>query len=112
MTVPKHLTDKETGEPLPLRRYLESKYFTSQAYEDAGIAITDLSSEDILEAVREFWELLQGERTPDDCNAQLQQRFWDMFLSHPSYLDGHDWKHPGSVVGSHWLASQKDTFFE
>lgn len=112
MSLPKHLSSKANGKPLPLSSYIEANFYFSEDYEKAGIVITDLTPEEILEAGREFWEIFLEGKSRDLEQERLQARFWETFLAHPSYQTAHNWKHPDSAVGSNWLASQKDGFFD
>lgn len=109
--VSKHLIWSKSGESLSLRQYLENSYLHTQEYTEAGIEIVDLSSEEILEAVQEFWQRIQGTWEDDEDDILCQQQFWIIFKAWPEFSKYHGWIHPESRVGAAWLRSQGEVFF-
>lgn len=112
ITAPKHLIWSKHKETLSLRQYLENGYHQTQKYTEAGIEIVDLDSEEILEAVQEFWHRIQGNWHVDKEDIYRQRRFWQIFRTWADYDKSHGWVHPNSFVGTHFLKNIGAAFFE
>jgi len=82
--------------------------------ESFGVELIDLSPDEVLEAVKEFWGRIQGTWIESKEDRILQERFWELFLDYNDKApDGHfhGWKHPDARIGSAWLLSQEKDFF-
>ncbi len=110
MWVPKFLTWRSSGQGLSLCEYLEHPYGKSAQYEIAGIEFTDLSSDEILSAVQEFWLrfLKTWHERPGDI--LLQERFWEVFSGWNDFALRHFTINPKSRVGTDWLRNTGTTF--
>lgn len=110
VTVPKHLVWRQTYKPLTLREHLKHSYMETSQYNESGIDIIDLSSDEILLAVQEAWLALQDNWVESNGNAARQARFWQILRSDPQFDSLHGWIHPQSRVGDAWLEKQGDNF--
>jgi len=108
--VPKNLQWERSGKSLNLGEYLDYNFSRTEEYAEAGIRIIDLTPEEILAAVKEFWERIQGSWVETENDTGLQNEFWDHFSSWPLYSSDHGWKHPFSRIGSAWLANKGPEF--
>ncbi|MEO0534984.1 MAG: TIGR04372 family glycosyltransferase [Cyanobacteria bacterium P01_A01_bin.123] len=110
MHLSKSLTWKSSGISLTWREYLAHSYFHTNNYDHADIEIIDLTPEEILAAVQERWQRIQGTwvDTEDDLRRNLQ--FWEILKSHPDFHKYHGWIHPEARAGATWLRSMGDKF--
>jgi putative glycosyltransferase (TIGR04372 family) len=106
---PKKLINAETGKYLSLSEYLDFDVTNSS---QVGEEIVDLSEEEILLAVQEFWKRIRGTWAESAEAIELQARFWSEFQEWPLYSKHHDWKHPKARIGEAWLASMGENFFK
>jgi putative glycosyltransferase (TIGR04372 family) len=104
--VPKNLYWEDSGLSLDLKDYLENTYLQTEEYRKAGIRIVDLTPQEILFAVEEFWGRIQGVWEEKDYEGRMQKDFWKEFVNWPLYHSFHNWKHPSSRVGASWLSSK------
>ena len=111
MHLSKTLVWKSSGIPLNLREYFNNH---SEYYDRIGIKVTDLTSEEILAAVQERWQRLQGTWIDSDDDIRRHHRFWEILTTTPipdcSVI--HGLIHPESRVGAIWLRSKGDEFLE
>ena len=101
--VPKNLRWGKSKQPLSISQYLEHSYYQLNEYASAGIEIIDLSSDEILMVVKEFWWKICGSWDPTEVDAEKQKRFWEIFKSWAQYDKMHGVHHPNAVVGNDWL---------
>ena len=114
---PKILLDNQTGDTLNLKNLIYREIAhraNSQAYKDAGVEIRDLSSEELVDAVTEMAQRVEGTfvETPEQIEMQaklkhilsthpklqpspnyypIRSQFASCFLSrYPNFLDGLD----------------------
>ena len=106
--VPKNLRWGKSKQPLSISQYLEHSYYQLNEYASAGIEIIDLSSDEILMVVKEFWWKICGTWDPTTVDAEKQKRFWEIFKSWAQYDKMHGVHHPNAVVGNDWLLSMDD----
>lgn len=110
--VPKHLHWKKTGNLLTLKEHCQHCYFRSEEYEQAGIAIEDLSSTEITAAVMECEMRVNGTWIETEENQKRQRRFWEVLRSWSDFSKYHGDIHPEARVGCAWLKSMGDAFLE
>jgi len=103
ITTPKHLVWKKTNTRLTLSEYLENSYAHSNEYENVSIIIQDLSAKEIKDAVMEQEARLTGSWRSSGDDKNLQERFWQIFESHPDFEKHHKAIHPYARVGAHFL---------
>lgn len=111
LTVPKNLFWRESGIELTLAEYLDNDFTRAPEYMEAGISIKDLTNEEILQAVIEFYERLMGVWMDSEESKSLQDRFWTKLADSKNFLDLQPWRHPESRIGHAWLASKEEKFF-
>lgn len=109
---PKHLKWRKSGNYLTLREHLTHSYGRQGDYNDAGIQLIDLTSSEILDAVKEHYYRKRGEwhDTPDDIKRQ--KLFWEILKTDSNYFTNHTWINPAARVGAHYLRKMGDAFFE
>jgi putative glycosyltransferase (TIGR04372 family) len=111
MHVPKKLVWQTSGVPLTCREYLDN-HGGIDYFNYAGIQWIDLSADEILAAVQEWWQRLQGTWVDTEAYLNRHHRFWEIYRSHPDFATFHNWVHPESKMGATWLESQADAFLE
>ena len=109
--VPKNMKWKKTNTPLTLNEYLKHHYFRSECYEEKGILIEDLNSEEILLAVIEFWSRIKDNWKESESNMVLHQNFMNKFENWEGFSKFHKWIHPKFRIGSTWLKERNKNFF-
>ena len=101
---------EDSGESLNLGEYLDHNFLRTNEYIEAGIRIVDLTPEEILAAVKEFWQRITGSWVETERDKGVQDSFWNHFSNWPLYSSYHGWKHPSSLIGSAWLANKGSEF--
>lgn len=107
--VPKTLQWASTGQTLSINEYLENHWMGTAEFKKAGISIVDLSSEDILMAVQEFWLRSSGTFQDTAEEQARQDEFWNICMAWPEHSKYHGWRHQESRVGAAWLQSLDET---
>ena len=97
---PKTLRWKKSRRLLSLHEYLTYAYYTSEQYFCMDIEIIDLTETQILEAVREAWERVQGSWVSTSHDLELEHEFKNILISHPDFDRYHGFIHPDSRVAS------------
>ena len=107
----KHVKWATSGRELTLNEHMQTNFWDTRQYRDAGLLFTDQTDEEILLAVQEFWRRISGTWIQPRGSEVLQERFWELFTSSQQYSKRHSWRHPNSRVGQAWLDSQSKSFF-
>ncbi len=110
--VPKHLRWLESGRLLNLREHFQHGYTSTGEYEQAGIAIEELSPGEITNAVVECEKRIDGSWVQSEEDQALQQRFWNLLREVPNSARFHGTIHSESRVGAAWLKSMGEGFFD
>lgn len=112
--VPKHLRWQDSGNPLTLKEHCQHCYGQATEYEQARIAIMDLSPSEITAAVLECEQHTAGTWVETDEGRDRQRRYWDTLRSCPNFCSANNSNdiHPQARAGSAWLASVGDAFFD
>jgi putative glycosyltransferase (TIGR04372 family) len=82
----KVLLDDQTGENLNLKNLVSRKIaqsLNSQAYKDAGVEIRDLSSEELVEAVTEMAQRVEGTFVETPEQKEMQAKVKHILSTHP-----------------------------
>lgn len=111
MHVPKKLVWQTSATPLTCQEYLENQG-TVNYLNQRGIQWIDLSAEEILVAVQEWWQRLQGTWVDTEAYLNRHHRFWEIYRNHPDFPIYHGWVHPECRIGATWLESRGDTFLQ
>lgn len=109
MHLPKTLVWQASGIPLTLREELTNH---SEYYNRIGIKLIDLKPEEILAAVQERWQRLQGTWIDTEDDLVRHHRFWEILKSHPDFYKIHGWIHHESRAGATWLRSKGDDYLK
>ena len=83
---PKVLLDSQTEQTLCLKSIIDRKIaerFNSQAYKDAGVKIRDLSSEELVEAVTEMAQRVEGTFVETPEQKEMQAKLKHILSTHP-----------------------------
>jgi putative glycosyltransferase (TIGR04372 family) len=110
--VPKNLIWSESKEPFNFYQTIEHTYYRTNEYIENGIEIVNLTQLEIMESVKEFWETLRGVSDKSRSTIGRQKQFWKIFKNLPNYHEYHRYIHPDARVGSYWLSTKGDKFFE
>jgi putative glycosyltransferase (TIGR04372 family) len=105
----KNLIWQKSRIPLTLREYFVNY---GEYYDRMGIRVIDLTPEEILAAVQEQWQRLQGVWVDTDDDLWRHRRFWEILKTHPDYDKLHGWIHPESRASAMWLRSKGEEFFK
>ena len=84
--IPKLLLDKKTNKLLTLNDAIERNVATvlnTKAYEEAGVEIRDLSSEELVEAVTEMAARVEGTFVETEEQKQMQQKLKNILTNDP-----------------------------
>lgn len=103
--IPKRLRWRSTNQDLTLSEVLENSFYYSNQYIEKGIDIINLSEEEILSYVIEFWQQESLGRVPNSNEVKLTESFWQILEASPAYKVNHGWRHPKASVSSNWLIS-------
>ena len=103
VNAPKRLFWIGSGEELTLREHLGASYLSGQRYDDGGVAIRNLTPDEIRHVVR---EMIQRERgmwvsKPDSINRQRQ--FWEILQSHPEWDQFHGVVDPEVYISDYFI---------
>jgi putative glycosyltransferase (TIGR04372 family) len=83
---PKVLIDRKSGKLLSFSEILDrgvADRFNSQAYKDAGVEIRDLSSEELVEAVTEMAQRVEGTFVETPEQKEMQAKLKHILITHP-----------------------------
>ena len=83
---PKVLLDSQTEQTLCLKNIIDRKIaerFNSQDYKDAGVEIRDLSSEELVEAVTEMAQRVEGTFVETPEQKEMQAKLKHILSTHP-----------------------------
>lgn len=108
---PKHLRWRDTGLQLTLQEILQHGYHHGTQYEQAGIAITDLSPSEITSVVMESEQRLAGIWIETEEDRDRQLLFWKALRAWPDFPRYHGYIHPEARAGAEWLKSMGNGFF-
>lgn len=97
---------------LTLKEHLRHDYLSAQQYEQAGIAIENLTPGEINAAVLECAQRLDGTWVETENSRARQIRFCQALTAWPDFHKLHGYIHPESRVGSAWLESMGGAFLE
>jgi putative glycosyltransferase (TIGR04372 family) len=107
----KKLVWQTSGTSLSLREYFDNCLHGKSQYDEKGIQIIDLTSEEILMTVQEQWQRLQGTWIDTEADQDRHHQFWEVLNSHPDFNKYHGWIHPQSRAATTWLRSMESSFF-
>jgi putative glycosyltransferase (TIGR04372 family) len=83
---PKILLDDQSGDTLNLKNLIDREIVhraNSQAYKDAGVEIRDLSSEELVEAVTEMAQRVEGTFVETREQKEMQAKLKHILSTHP-----------------------------
>lgn len=96
--------------PLTLKEHLDHSFFMTSQYQEAGIEIIDLTSEEILAGVQERWQRIQGTWTDTEDDLRRHARVWEILAAHPDFAKFNGWIHPEARLAATWLRRAGDAF--
>ena len=89
----------------------DNTYFKTSEYENNKILIEDLSKEDILECIKEFFYFVSNNSVKNKAHQNKQKLFWNILGTSSNYSQLHEWIHPKCKVSTTWLNKQNSKFF-
>ena len=89
---------------------LENSFYDSGQYIEKGIEIINLSEQEILSSVIEFWQQESLGRVSKLNEVELNKSFWQILEASPAFRNSHGWRHPKAKVSSNWLISMGEEF--
>ena len=108
--IPKLLRWKGANQNLTLNEVLENSFYDSGQYIEKGIEIINLSEQEILSSVIEFWQQESLGRVSKLNEVELNKSFWQILEASPAFRNSHGWRHPKAKVSSNWLISMGEEF--
>jgi putative glycosyltransferase (TIGR04372 family) len=106
--VPKKLNWRKTNESLTIKEYIENCFFYTSEYLKAGIDIIDLNEIEILNAVVELIDRIEGREKVDEGEINLQATFIKLLRNWSEFSLYHNFIHPNFKIGSDWILSMKN----
>ena len=103
ITVPKKLSWTASGRLLSVHEYMEHNHHDSEGYSSNGIEVNALTPREILAAVTEMEQRLNGVWKGSDDDDRRQTQFWEVFRSSPSFAQNHEWINPKAIAGANFL---------
>jgi hypothetical protein len=103
---------EDTGIPLTLTEYLEHSYLHSEKYVQSGIRIIDRTEDEILSAVQERWQRIQGTWVDTEDDISRHQIFWEYMRINPDFEKYHRWIHPRARACAVLLRLMDDEFYD
>ena len=109
----KYLRWKTNGKFLSLNDLIKTGaiyFLSSNFYEDLGVEIIDNTPEEIVNAVIEMEERLNGTWLDEPEDLELQNIFWEKFKTSPHYNERFGWINPDSRISASFLRKNHDWF--
>ena len=100
---PKHLKWSDSDNFLTLEEHLEHGYNYTKDYEEAGIDVIDLTSDEITSVVQECWTRLEDTFMETDHDTNQQNQFWKTMRESTLFKKQHDFIHPKARLASTFL---------
>ena len=96
-----------------MREHIDHSYYKTDDYKKNGIEIKDLSSEEILEDVQDFYAKNKKTRTLDTDDHARQKAFWKNILTNQKEpILKKENIHPECEFSYTWLRRQNEEFFQ
>ena len=105
---PKRLVWNKNGRMLNWSEYCKHGYLHNEQYDENGINIIDMSSNEILEAVKEFWMKLNYDLVDDAHSLKQQHIFIDIAKKINDYDKIHGFVHDQSRISTTFLTRNKN----
>ena len=106
MCLPKKLLWQHTKSYLTISEMLNHGFLKSAEYLNSGIEIIDLTEQEILECVKNFWDVFNNKEIElKDWHKDLNERFWKILENNWSYKLLNKWRHPNSYVSGALLST-------
>jgi putative glycosyltransferase (TIGR04372 family) len=100
---PKKLKWSNSGKLLNIEEYLRHGYYTTEEYKNSRIEIINLTSEEILSAVKECWGINYGSLVYGDTDALNQDKFIKILTSNINSCKGHGFVHKDAKISLTFL---------
>jgi putative glycosyltransferase (TIGR04372 family) len=105
MFLPKKLMWRQTKSYLSISEMLNNGFLRSTEYLNNGIEVIDLSEQEILECVENFWNVFNNEKKLENWHRDLNEKFWKILEDNWSYKLVNKWRHPNSYVSGAILST-------
>jgi putative glycosyltransferase (TIGR04372 family) len=100
MILPKKLLWREKKSYLSISEMLNNGFLKSDEYLNSGIKIIDLTEQEILECIKNFWNVFNDEIKLEDSHKDLNEKFWKILENNRNYMLINKWRHPNSYVSN------------
>jgi putative glycosyltransferase (TIGR04372 family) len=100
---PKYLVWNKNKELLTWSEYCKHGYLFGDEYDKHGIKVIDLSSDEILMTVKEFWTRLAGDRVEDINSKKDQEKFIEISKQMNDYEKIHGFIHKDTRISTTFL---------
>jgi putative glycosyltransferase (TIGR04372 family) len=100
---PKYLVWNKNKELLTWSEYCKHGYLFGDEYDKHGIKVIDLSSDEILMTVKEFWTRLAGDRVEDINSKKDQEKFIEISKQMNDYKKIHGFIHKDTRISTTFL---------
>ena len=110
ITAFKKLVWKGANQYLSLEEMLEHSYGDSDSYAKKGIAILDLTSDEIKDVVIDLAERISGNWVEGSLDKELQDQFWKILRASEGFSKFHGYIHPEARYGSSFLRKNNKYF--
>ena len=108
VTAPKKLIYKDSKISLTWHEMITHSYMHAIQYEENGIEVVDLSSDEIREAFDEFCQMMKGPIKQSKKLLDMERCFIKQLKEHPKSSSLHGWWHPESKLSSFFLQNHID----
>ena len=100
VVAPANLVWNDTGRRLNCEEHLIHSYMRSEDYLEAGIRVSELTSQDILDVVLELEERISGHWESPPEEYMLQEKFWELYKYGDDKLIKNTFKSQDGVISS------------
>jgi len=112
MYIPKNLFWGQDQRQLTFGEILKTVDYDTLDYKASDILVQDLTSAEILEGVKEFWEWVSESGEHNISFKSLQEIFWVELKKWERYHEFHGYIHEKTCVSNRWLESRPKDFFD
>jgi putative glycosyltransferase (TIGR04372 family) len=107
---PKKLFWKKSGKLLTFKEYCDNDFSYSERYEYFGINIVELSSDEIINIVKEKIEMIEGGYKESEEDKLIQKKFWEEGLKIKKFANLNGFIHPEAKISNSFVKQFPDWF--
>lgn len=100
----------KNGKRLSLKEHIDALFFRTEDYDQAGIEIRDLTSDQILRVIKEMWMRVRGEWSLSKMEVRRNHEFFEL-LQNSRAAELHGYINPLAGLSLEWLTDlEKDHY--